>query len=28
LGRPCAVGASKSIVAHWGPLSVRPVNSD
>ena len=24
LGRPCAVGASKSIVAHWGPLSMRP----
>jgi hypothetical protein len=25
---PCAVGTSKSIVAHWGPLSMRPVNSD
>jgi hypothetical protein len=21
---PCAIGASKSIVAHWGPLSMRP----
>ena len=28
LGRPCAIGASKSIVAHWDPLSMRPVNSD